>query len=208
MPDRAVAEQSDHMRDDVLAVIACGSSAAVSLPAYLTYLSSQVDIRLRVLLTHGAERFVPRHAVAWYADEVCGSDDPELNPAEFALSSLGVVVLPATAHMLATVALGLAGTPAQTAILAAERPCLLFPSMNASMWAKPTTQRHVATLREDGHTVVEPREQLAYVMWRREFAPAPAMPPPPDVTEIIIGWLEAGLSAELPDAIAGLDAGA
>ena len=188
------ANDSAHMRDDALAVIACGSSAAVNLPAYLTHLSSQVDVGLRVLLTHGAERFVPRDSAVWYADEVYSSDDPRLNPAEFAQRSLGMVVLPATAHMLAAVALGLAGTPAQTAVLAARRPGLFFPSMNASMWAKPVTQRHAAALRDDGHTVVEPGEQQVYVMWRREFALGPAMPPPPAATEIIIGWLEAELS--------------
>jgi phosphopantothenoylcysteine synthetase/decarboxylase len=182
------------MRDDALAVVACGSSAAIGLPAYLMYLTNHVDLSLRILLTHSAERFMSRQALAWYADEVYASDDPSLNPTEFARRSAGIVVLPATAHMLGSAALGLAGTPAQTAVLAAERPALFFPSVNASMWVKNTTKRHVAALREDGHTVVEPRDQQVYELWRRGFAPGLAMPPPEEAVEIIIGWLESELA--------------
>lgn len=182
------------MRDDALSVVACGSSAAVSLPAYLTYLTNHVDLSLRVLLTHSAERFISRQALAWYADEIYGSDDEALNPTEFARRSLGIVVLPATAHMLSSAALGLAGSPAQTAVLAAERPALFFPSVNASMWVKNSTKRHIATLREDGHTVVEPREQQVYELWQHAFAPGLAMPAPEETVEIIIAWLESDLA--------------
>ena len=185
------------MRDDTVAVVACGSSAVINLPVYLTYLGSQVDLGLQVLLTHAAERFLPRQTLAWHAEAVYASDDPGLNPTEFAMRCRAMVVLPATANMLAAAALGLAGTPAQTAVLAADRPCLFFPSMNLSMWTKKATQRHVASLREDGHTVVEPKEQHVFVMWRREFAPNIAMPPPEEATEIIISWLD-GSSFEAP----------
>lgn len=188
----------DRMQDDALSVIACGSSAAVFLPAYLMYLGHEIDLSLRILLTHSAERVLPKQTVAFYAGEVYSSSDPDLNPTEFAMRSFGIVVLPATANMLAAAALGLAGTPAQTALLASDRPCLFFPSMNASMWAKRTTQRYVASLREDGHVVVEPCEQQSYVIWRREFAPGPVMPHPEAATEIIIGWLDSRLASPPP----------
>lgn len=58
-----------------------------------------------VLLTHSAERFLQPQVVAWHADEVFTSDDASLNPTEFAKRSLGIVVLPATANMLASTAL-------------------------------------------------------------------------------------------------------
>ena len=54
------------------------------------------------------------------------ADAPDLNPTEFALRSRAVIVLPATANMLASAALGLAGMPAQTAVLAAPGPVLFF----------------------------------------------------------------------------------
>ncbi len=121
------------------------------------YLRHEADLSLRILLTHSAERFLSRPAVAWYADEVYGHDDEALNPTEFARRCAGLVVLPATANMLSAAALGLAATPAQTAILAADQPALFFPAMNAAMWGKPTIQRHVAALRGDGHMVIEPQ---------------------------------------------------
>jgi phosphopantothenoylcysteine synthetase/decarboxylase len=182
------------MRDDALSVIACGASAATGLPVYLTWLRQEIDLSIRVLLTVGATRFLPPQVAAWYADEMYTSDDPALNPTEFAMRSAAIVVLPATANMLAAAALGLAGTPAQTALLAAERPAAFFPNVNHVMWGKQSTRRHVATLRAEGHLVVDPQERLAYEMWRRENAPSLTMPPPDEVAETVVSWLEKQLS--------------
>lgn len=186
------------MKDDALSVIVCGSSAAAGLPGYLAWFSNEIDLSLRVLLTRSAERFVVPQLVAWHADEVYTSDDPGLNPTEFAHRSSGIVVLPATANMLAAVALGLAATPAQTALLAAPSPCLFFPSMNGSMWEKRSTRRHVASLRADGHTVAEPIEREAYELWRRGVTIGPTLMPPDQATETTIKWLEDRLGDEGP----------
>lgn len=185
------------MRDDALSVIVCGSGSSIS--AYLIWLRQEVDVPLRVLMTYSAERFIPPQLVNWYADEVFVSGDPALNPAEFARRSLGLIVLPATANMIAAAALGLASTPAQTALLNSPRPVMFFPNMNAVMWTKPTTQRHVAALREEGHTVVEPQWKPTFEMWRRENVIGPVMPTPEEVTELIISWLEERLNADDAD---------
>ncbi len=178
------------MREHALSVIACGSSAASGLPAYLIWLRNETDLSLRVLLTRSAERFVQRQVVAWHADEVFGSDDPELNPTEFALRSLGIVVLPATANMLAAAALGLAGTPGQTALLASDQSAMFFPAMNPRMWVKPTTRKYVAALRDAGHMVVDPQEREVFELWRREVSVAPTLPSPDLAAETIIKWLD------------------
>jgi phosphopantothenoylcysteine synthetase/decarboxylase len=183
------------MRDDALSVIVCGSSAAMATTGYLSWLRQEIDLPLRVLLTRSAERFVRPEAVAWYADEIYASDAPDLNPTEFARRSLGIVVLPATANTLAAAALGLAGTPAQTALLACHRPAMFFPSMNRLMWTKPPMRRHVAALRADGHTVVEPREGPVFELWQRENVMGLKLAPPDEAAELIIGWLE----SDLPD---------
>lgn len=182
------------MQDDACSVIVCGSAATASLPAYLTHLRNGLDMHLRVLLTRSAERFISTQLLRWYVDEVFTPDDPGLNPTEFALRSFGIVVLPATANMLAAASLGLAATPAQTAVLAASQPALFFPQLNASMWEKPVVQRHVAALRADGHTVVEPHQSQIYELWRREISIGPTIPPPDQAIEIIIEWLEQRLN--------------
>ncbi|MGW1058630.1 flavoprotein [Micromonospora rubida] len=184
------------MRDDALSVIICGSSAAMAASGYLSWLRQEIDLPLRVLLTASAERFVQPQVAAWYADEVFASGDPALNPTEFAKRSLGIVVLPATAGTIAAAALGLAGTPAQTALLASDRPAIFFPSMNKSMWVKRITQRHVETLRDEGHTVVEPQERVIFELWQRENVVGIAMPPPDAVAELVASWLESRLSGE------------
>ncbi|GAA2713859.1 hypothetical protein GCM10010429_32980 [Micromonospora olivasterospora] len=176
-------------------MIVCGSSAAMATSGYLSWLRQEIDLPLRVLLTASAERFVQPQVAAWYADEVYTSADPTLNPTEFAKRSLGIVVLPATANTLAAAALGLAGNPAQTALLASDRPAIFFPSMNRSMWVKRVTQRHVEALRDEGHTVVEPQERVIFELWQRENAVGIAMPPPDAVAELIVSWLETTLSA-------------
>jgi phosphopantothenoylcysteine synthetase/decarboxylase len=188
------------MRDDALSVIVCGSIAATAMPSYLVWLRQEIDLELRVLLTHSAERFVGPQVMAWYATEVYTSGDPALNPTEFAKRSLGIVVLPATANILASSALGLAASPAQTALLAHDRPALFFPSMNRSMWEKRSIQRHVETLRTDGHTVIEPREQPVYELWLGKNTIGPAVQPPDEAAETIAAWLEHSL-ATTPDSI-------
>ncbi|AGL17015.1 flavoprotein [Actinoplanes sp. N902-109] len=182
-------------------MIICGSSAAMASSGYLSWLRQEIDLPLRVLLTASAERFVQPSSIAWYADEVFTSTDASLNPTEFAKRSLGIVVLPATANTIAAAALGLAGSPAQTALLAGDRPALFFPSMNKSMWVKRTTRQHVETLRADGHTVVEPQERVIFELWQRENAVGIAMPPPDAVAQLIIGWLEGGLADADADAV-------
>ncbi|GKQ40598.1 flavoprotein [Streptomyces sp. A012304] len=177
--------------DDALGVIVCGASAAVSLPAYLSRLRRALPrTRVRVLLTASAERFVRPEVVGWYADECLTGDTPGLNPTEFAARSRGVAVLPASANTLACAALGLAGTPAQTALLVAAPPVLFFPSMNRTMWTRSSVRRHVAELRAEGHTVVDPSPGEAYEIWQRRIVPSVIMPGPDPAVEVISVWWE------------------
>jgi phosphopantothenoylcysteine decarboxylase/phosphopantothenate--cysteine ligase len=67
-----------------------------------------------------------------------------------------VAVAPATAHLLARAAQGLADDPLTAILLAATVPVLVAPAMNDRMYAHPATQRNLATLRERGWTIVGP----------------------------------------------------
>ena len=180
------------MLDDALSVVVCGASATMDVPTYLTALRKRVPAPLRVLLTASATRFVTPQAIDWLVDETCTSDGPDLNPTEFAMRSRAIVVLPCTANMIAAAALGLAATPAQTALLAAPGPVLFFPNMHERMWSRPTTQRHVATLRGDGHVVVDPHAREAFLLWSGEWAPARVLPPAGDVAKVVQEWWEGG----------------
>lgn len=67
-----------------------------------------------------------------------------------------MVVAPAGANYIAKAANGLADDLLSALVLTVTCPVLLAPSMNTEMWNKPTVQRNVAQLREDGIRFAEP----------------------------------------------------
>jgi phosphopantothenoylcysteine decarboxylase/phosphopantothenate--cysteine ligase len=67
-------------------------------------------------------------------------------------------IAPATADLLAKLAHGFADDLLTTAALAVTAPVLLAPAMNREMWSKPTVQRNVTRLRDDGMVIIEPEE--------------------------------------------------
>jgi Phosphopantothenoylcysteine synthetase/decarboxylase len=177
------------VESEPLLVIATGSSAAIILSAYLTELKVELQREITVLMTKSAERFVSPEVVGWFADRVLTCDTPGLNPVEIALKAKAVVVLPATANTLASVALGLMATPATTALGAAPSPSLYFPHMNGAIWAKPIVQQHVATLRARGDTVVAPVEGTPFEIWRGAQHVGVSMPGPDEAAPIVRDWL-------------------
>ncbi|MCU1688460.1 MAG: phosphopantothenoylcysteine decarboxylase, partial [Jatrophihabitantaceae bacterium] len=67
-----------------------------------------------------------------------------------------VVVVPATADLLAKAAHGLADDLLTNTLLTARCPVLFAPAMHTEMWEHPATQANVATLRARGVIVLEP----------------------------------------------------
>jgi phosphopantothenoylcysteine decarboxylase/phosphopantothenate--cysteine ligase len=69
-----------------------------------------------------------------------------------------VVVVPATANLMARMAAGLADDLATTLLLAIDKRVLIAPAMNVRMWQHAATQANLATLRARGVWVVGPDE--------------------------------------------------
>ncbi|WP_445445184.1 bifunctional phosphopantothenoylcysteine decarboxylase/phosphopantothenate--cysteine ligase CoaBC [Clavibacter sp. km3a] len=67
-----------------------------------------------------------------------------------------IVVAPATAHTLASMALGLSDDLLGTTILASRAPVVVAPAMHTEMWQHPATQANAALLRSRGVTLVGP----------------------------------------------------
>nr|WP_207148481.1 bifunctional phosphopantothenoylcysteine decarboxylase/phosphopantothenate--cysteine ligase CoaBC [Thiococcus pfennigii] len=67
-----------------------------------------------------------------------------------------LLVAPATAHLMARLALGLADDLLTTLALATEAPLVLAPAMNHRMWTNPATQEHLARLVARGVRVLGP----------------------------------------------------
>jgi phosphopantothenoylcysteine decarboxylase/phosphopantothenate--cysteine ligase len=67
-----------------------------------------------------------------------------------------LVVAPASADLIARMAVGLADDLATTALLASDKPVLMAPTMNLMMWAHPATQANLAMLEARGIRRVGP----------------------------------------------------
>jgi len=67
-------------------------------------------------------------------------------------------IAPASADFLAKAACGLADDLLSTLLLSFNGPVLLAPAMNSAMWEKPTVQRNVNTLQQDGYEFIGPQK--------------------------------------------------
>ena len=72
------------------------------------------------------------------------------------------LVAPATANVIAKLALGLADDAMSTLALALRPECqvLIAPAMNGKMWLHPATQTNVATLKSRGAEFIGPEDGM------------------------------------------------
>jgi phosphopantothenoylcysteine decarboxylase/phosphopantothenate--cysteine ligase len=119
---------------------------------------------VRCILTRGGAQFVTPLALAAlsgdkvYQDLFSLTDESEMGHIELSRDADLLVVAPATAHILARLAAGLADDLASTALLATDKPVLAAPAMNVRMWRHPATQANVKLLRQRGVRFVGPAE--------------------------------------------------
>lgn len=115
---------------------------------------------VHVVATEGALKFVGRPTLEAISRNPVHTDLYE-GVAEVRHVALGqradlIVIAPATAHTIASLAAGLAGDLLGTTVLASEAPLVIAPAMHTEMWLNPATQANVATLRERGAVIVGP----------------------------------------------------
>ncbi|MGH9947477.1 MAG: flavoprotein, partial [Pyrinomonadaceae bacterium] len=67
-----------------------------------------------------------------------------------------LLVVPATANIIAKFANGVADDFLSSTYLASNAPVLIAPAMNTTMWENAATQRNIAQLKNDGVHFVEP----------------------------------------------------
>lgn len=108
---------------------------------FITPLTIQTLTRNPVLVTLEDEKF------AWKPGHIELADQADL-----------FLVAPATANVIAEMAIGLAPDSLTSTYLALPHttPVLIAPAMNGKMWLHRATQRNVATLTEHGCTFIDP----------------------------------------------------
>ena len=116
-----------------------------------------------VLMTPTATRFVGELTFAALTRHPVETDiggllpDQRIGHIVIADSADAIVVAPATAHWLASMAAGLSGDVVTAACLATAAPVVVAPAMDGEMYAHPATQANLARLRDDfGYRIVEP----------------------------------------------------
>ena len=116
------------------------------------------------VMTRGASEFVTPLSVAAlsqnkvFQDLFDLTDEAEMGHIELSRSADLIIVAPATADLMAKMALGLASDLATTILLATNTPVLISPAMNVRMWEHASTQRNLKTLRDDGIHICGPDE--------------------------------------------------
>jgi phosphopantothenoylcysteine decarboxylase/phosphopantothenate--cysteine ligase len=130
----------------------------------------QNKIDVRVAMTRAAQEFVQPltfssltgHKVitTMWSDEgkpATGLDDEgQIEHISEAQAADAIVITPATAHILAKMAHGLADDFLSTTLLVTTAPVIVAPAMNVNMWNHPATRANLELLKSRGVTIVEP----------------------------------------------------
>jgi phosphopantothenoylcysteine decarboxylase / phosphopantothenate---cysteine ligase len=143
-----------------------GGIAAYKAAEVLRLLQER-DLRVQVIMTQAAQEFVrPLTFAALSGEKVItgmfdsGDAEPNIDSAvehiAVAQAIDALVVVPATADVLAKFAQGIANDFLTTLYLATTAPVVVAPAMNVNMWNHPATQANLEILRKRGVKIVEP----------------------------------------------------
>lgn len=164
----------------------CGGISAYKAVEVLRRLTA-AGADVQVVMTRSAQKFVGAItfrelsyrpvATDLFAESVAGGPMQHL---EFAEQSELVLVVPATADLMAKMSVGIADTLLLVTLLATRAPILLAPAMDSDMFTHPATQENIARLRSRGVHFVGPVEgELA----RRNVGPGRLAEPAQIVAE-------------------------
>jgi len=144
----------------------CGGVAAYKMGEVVSTLV-QAGHQVTVAMTRNAKRFVgPVTFRSLSGREVFINpwkhpESPESPHIAMARDADVMLVSPCTMDMLSKLVAGRADDAVSLLAASIDRsscPVLLAPSMNATMLRQPATQRNMATLAEDGFTILSPGE--------------------------------------------------
>ncbi len=152
--------QAESLRHNIVVGVTGGIAAykAVELCSRLRKTGAQI----RVTMTKAATKFVTpltfetianypavtdmfERSRAWEMDHIADARWAEL-----------IVVVPATANIIAKIAHGIADCPVSTLVLAYDGPLVVAPAMNTVMYQSAATQQNLQILRQRGVYLVEP----------------------------------------------------
>jgi phosphopantothenoylcysteine decarboxylase/phosphopantothenate--cysteine ligase len=151
--------------------VALGVSGGIAAykAAELLRLLQERGLEVQVVMTRNACEFVAPLTFAALSGrkvitEMFAGPPSEAN-VESAIEHMAVaqgiealVIVPATANVLAKIARGIADDFLTTLCLATKAPLIVAPAMNVNMWEHPATQENLKILRERGVKILLPAE--------------------------------------------------
>lgn len=151
------------MNEKHILLIISGGIAAVKTPDLIRRLIAQ-GARVTPVLTQSGAQFVTPLSIAAlarskvYTELFDLTEEAQMGHIELSRAADLVLVAPATAHIMAKMAQGMADDLATTLLLATDTPVMIAPSMNVRMWQHPATQRNLKQLQEDGVQIIGPND--------------------------------------------------
>ncbi|MDA7482622.1 bifunctional phosphopantothenoylcysteine decarboxylase/phosphopantothenate--cysteine ligase CoaBC [Planktomarina temperata] len=151
------------MNEKHILLIISGGIAAVKTPDLIRRLIAQ-GARVTPVLTQSGAQFVTPLSIAAlarskvYTELFDLTEEAQMGHIELSRAADLVLVAPATAHIMAKMAQGMADDLATTLLLATDTAVMIAPSMNVRMWQHPATQRNLKQLQEDGVQIIGPND--------------------------------------------------
>jgi phosphopantothenoylcysteine decarboxylase len=147
-------------------VLGVTGSIAAYKSAELTSLLVKQGHEVFVVMTHDATEFIsPLTLQTLSKNPVTTSfydEEENWRPGHIALADRAnlLLIAPATAHIIAELAHGLAGHPLAAIALATRASILIAPAMNGKMWQHQATQENVEKLKARGVEFIGPEEGM------------------------------------------------
>ena len=148
------------MKKKITIIIGGGIAAYKSLE--LIRLLQSANFEIIPILTNSASNFITSLSISAisknkvYTDLFDLNDESEMGHIQLSRISELIIVVPATANLIAKFANGIADDLATTLVLATDKKVLLAPSMNVRMWNHDATKANIKKLKNYGFQFVGP----------------------------------------------------
>lgn len=137
----------------------CGGVAAYKCAEILRQIRKS-GWQVKVVMTRGAQDFITPLSFQALSGHPVHTHDGQFPDAmdhiHLAREADLVLLAPATAHLMAKLAHGLADDLLSTLCLATRSPIYIAPAMNHIMWSHPATQANVKILQQQGRFFIGP----------------------------------------------------
>lgn len=143
-------------------VLGISGGIAAYKSVYLLRLLVKAGAEVQVVITPNGKEFITPVTLSSLSGKPVISEFFTANTGEWhshvdlGLWADAMVIAPATASTIGKMANGIADNMLITSYLSTKAQVFAAPAMDLDMWAHPSTQRNVGTLRHDGVIIIEP----------------------------------------------------